>query len=115
MVNTASHAGLIGVRNKGPYSATKWGVNSLTKTAALEYGPSRIRVNSICPGMTLTPLIEKFLREAPDQADSIQNKIPLQRIGTPEEQANAVVWLCSDLASYITGVNLLVDGGLGAQ
>ena len=115
IVNTSSQSGLTGVRGKSPYVATKWGVNGMTKTAALEYGKYGIRVNSICPGMTVTPLVERFITQDPEQSDSVKNAIPLGRLSTSEEQANAAVWLCSDKASFITGVNLAVDGGLDAQ
>src|SRR5699024_4019439 len=115
IVNTASTAGLLGVENMAGYSASKWAVNGLTKSIALEYGKQGIRVNSICPGMTLTPAVEKWSQEAPEQAEYVKNDIPLGKIGTPEDQANAAVWLCSDKAAYITGVNLAVDGGETAK
>ncbi|MEH7246247.1 glucose 1-dehydrogenase [Neobacillus niacini] len=115
IVNTASHSGLKGTPRKGAYVATKWGVNGITKTVALEYARQGIRVNSICPSMTLTPMLERYFEQAPDQAEIIKNSFPLKRVGTIEEQANAAVWLCSDKASYITGVNLAVDGGLSSQ
>lgn len=115
IVNTASTAGLLGVYGLSPYSSSKWGVNGLTKSVALEYGKQGIRVNSICPGMTLTPAVEAWSKEVPEQAEATKNAIPLGRLGKPEDQANAAVWLCSDQASYITGVNLPVDGGQTAQ
>lgn len=115
IVNTASTAGLLGVENMAGYSAAKWAVNGLTKSIAVEYGKQGIRINSICPGMTLTPAVEKWQQDAPEQAEYVKNDIPLGRIGTPEDQANAAVWLCSDKAAYITGVNLAVDGGQTAK
>ncbi len=97
------------------YSSSKWAVNGLTKSVALEYGKQGIRVNSICPGMTLTSAVEQWEKGAPEQAEQVKQAIPIGRIGKPEDQANAAVWLCSDKAAYITGVNLPVDGGQTAQ
>ncbi|WP_153731023.1 glucose 1-dehydrogenase [Sporosarcina obsidiansis] len=115
IVNTASTSGLLGSENLATYSAAKWAVNGLTKSVALEYGKQGIRVNSICPGMTLTPAVEAWAKEVPEQAKYVENDIPIGRMGRSEEQAQAAVWLCSDKASYITGVNLAVDGGQTAK
>ncbi|WP_042354511.1 glucose 1-dehydrogenase [Bacillus rubiinfantis] len=115
IVNTASTSGLLGSENLAAYSASKWAVNGLTKSVALEYAKKGIRVNSICPGMTLTPAVEAWKKEVPEQAAYVENDIPLGRMGKPEDQANAAVWLCSDKAAYITGVNLAVDGGQTAK
>ncbi|MFS0576262.1 glucose 1-dehydrogenase [Sporosarcina sp. 179-K 3D1 HS] len=115
IVNTASTAGLMGSENLATYSATKWAVNGMTKSVALEYGKKGIRVNSICPGMTLTAAVEAWSKEVPEQAKYVENDIPLGRMGRAEEQAQAAVFLCSDKASYITGVNLAVDGGVTAK
>ena len=115
IVNTASTSGLLGSENLATYSAAKWAVNGLTKSVALEYARHGIRVNSICPGMTLTGSVEQWAKEVPEQAKYVENDIPLGRMGRPEEQANAAVFLCSDKASYITGVNLPVDGGQVAK
>lgn len=115
IVNTASTSGLIGTENLATYSAAKWAVNGLTKSVALEYAKKGIRVNSICPGMTLTPAVAHWAKEVPDQAKYVENDIPLGRMGKPEDQANAAVFLCSDQAAYITGVNLPVDGGQTAK
>jgi NAD(P)-dependent dehydrogenase (short-subunit alcohol dehydrogenase family) len=111
IVNTSSGAGLTGLPGMAPYSVSKWGINGITKTAALEYGKQGIRVNSICPSMTLTPLVEDWFKNSPEQADAIRKSIPIGRVATTSEQANAAVWLCSEQASFITGVNLPVDGG----
>lgn len=115
IVNTASTAGLAGESGMAAYTSSKWGVNGLTKTVALETGKYGIRVNSICPGMTKTVSVERWAKESPDQARRQEQSIPLGRMGTPEDQANAAVWLCSDKAAFITGVNLPVDGGKSAQ
>jgi NAD(P)-dependent dehydrogenase (short-subunit alcohol dehydrogenase family) len=111
IVNTSSAAGLRAALGLGPYGAAKWGVNGLTRTAALEYARKGIRVNSICPGMTATPSVANWTKEVPERAAEVLDRIPMGRMGTPEDQANAAVWLCSDRAAYITGVNLAVDGG----
>lgn len=115
IVNTSSSSGLVGTPLQSAYSAAKFGVNGLTKTVALEYANKGIRVNSICPGMTMTPVVKKWMEEAPEEAEGLKNSIPMKRLGQPEDQANAVAWLCSDRASYITGISLSVDGGLLAQ
>lgn len=111
IVNTSSTGGLTGTPGLAAYTSSKWGVNGLTKTTALEFAEHNIRINSICPGMTRTRAVDHWIKEAPEQARIYEEEIPMKRMGTPEEQANAVVWLCSDKASFITGVNLPVDGG----
>lgn len=111
IVNTASTGGLVATPGLSPYISSKWGVNGLTKTVALEYGKQGIRVNSICPGMTKTASVAHWSEEAADQAKAYEASIPMGRMGTAQDQANAAVWLCSDKAGYITGVNLPVDGG----
>jgi len=115
IVNTSSTSGLVGAPNLAMMSASKWAINGLTKAVALEYGKKGIRVNSICPGMTITAAVEHWMKDAPEQAAAFEDKIPMGRMGRPEEQANAAVWLCSDQASYITGVNLAIDGGVTAE
>lgn len=112
IVNTASGAGLIGVRRTGAYVASKHGVVGLTKTAALEYAKSNIRVNAVCPGPIDTPM----LRGASDRViDAMAAAQPNGRLGQPQEIAEAVVWLCSDAASFVTGHPMPVDGGYVAQ
>lgn len=115
IVNTASISGLAGSENLATYSAAKWAVNGLTKSVALEYGKKGIRVNSICPGMTMTAAVEYWMNESPEQAAAMEDSIPMGRVGTAQEQANAALWLCSDQSSYVTGVNLAVDGGQTAK
>lgn len=115
IVNTASTGGLAGTPGLSPYTSAKHGVNGITKTVALEMGKKGIRVNSICPGMTETEAVKHWRAESPEQADAYESEIPMGRMGTIEEQANAAVFLCSDKASYITGVNLPVDGGETAE
>lgn len=113
IVNMASQGGgVIGVPNFASYTAAKGGVVALTRTAAMEYGGQGIRINCVSPGLILTDL----LTEVPhDTLQQMEASIPLKRGGKPEEVAKAVVWLCSDDASYITGHNLVIDGGYTVQ
>lgn len=111
IVNTASIAGLRAHPGIGPYVAAKHGVNGLTKTAAIEYGPSGVRVNSLCPGGVRTPMLDEYLRSAPQLRASIIDGNPLRRLGEAREMAEAAVWLCSDAASYVNGHELVADGG----
>ena len=111
IVDVASTAGMTGQYGMGPYVSAKWGVIGLTKTAALENARAGIRVNAVAPGMTLTPGIEAWTREVPEQARMVIDRIPMGRVATPGEQAQTALWLASDRASYITGVAVPVDGG----
>ena len=116
IVNTASVAGLVGFRGQPAYTASKHGVNGLTKVAALENAENGIRINSICPGVIRTPMVEQLVALSPDytEEDAIGME-PVGRMGTPEEIAEAVIWLCSDSASFVTGHNMVVDGGFVTQ
>ena len=108
IVNMSSTAGLQGAPGMGPYAAAKHGVVALTKAAALDYGKRNIRVNAIAPG----PIVnEQMSRLPPDRLETIARFIPMGRLGRTEEVAKAVVWLCSDQASFITGAVLSIDGG----
>jgi NAD(P)-dependent dehydrogenase (short-subunit alcohol dehydrogenase family) len=111
IVNIASVAGLLGTQGTAIYSASKHGVVGLTKCAALENAASGIRVNAICPGITDTPI----LNDSPAVAQSAADTVPLGRLAAPEEIAQNVAWLCSDLASYVTGHTMVVDGGYSVQ
>lgn len=119
IVNLASVAGLIGFPGLSPYVATKHGVNGLTKNAALEYGKDGIRVNSICPGGIDTRMLDSLAEQSTGGAQSSHEMMdplhPIGRIGTPEEVAELIVWLCSSRASFVTGANVPVDGGYVAQ
>ena len=115
IVNTASTAGLVGFRGTSAYAASKHGVIGLTKTAALEYAKAGIRINAVCPGTTRTPLAERFIAGDPRAEARMSDMQPLGRMGRPEEIAEAVVWLCSDAASFVTGHAMVVDGGYVAQ
>jgi NAD(P)-dependent dehydrogenase (short-subunit alcohol dehydrogenase family) len=114
IVNTASAAGLVGTRGTSAYVASKHGVVGLTKTAALEYAQQGIRVNCVCPGAIQTPMTERAWSDPERRARVIASE-PVGRIGKPEEIAEAVVWLCSDAASFVTGHTMTVDGGYTAQ
>jgi len=114
IVNTSSALGLIGTENMPAYIASKHGVIGLTKAAALEYAKQGIRVNAVCPGYIHTPMIESRLGD-PESKARLIGKQPIGRVGNPEEVAEAVVWLCSDAASFVTGHAMAVDGGWVAQ
>jgi NAD(P)-dependent dehydrogenase (short-subunit alcohol dehydrogenase family) len=110
LVNTASGAGLVGYPGQSPYVSSKHGVLGLTKSAALEYGHRGVRVNAVCPGTVRTPMVEAATR-MPGLEEQLVALHPIGRIGTPDEIAQAVLWLCSDGASFVLGHALAVDGG----
>lgn len=114
MVNTASGTGIEGVPNMPAYVASKFGIVGSTKSVALEYRSEGIRVNAIAPGATLTPAIEGWAKTAPGQFKAVRESMPSGELSTPEDQGNAVLFLCSDLAKQINGVILTVDGGFVA-
>ncbi len=111
IVSTASISGTRPAAGEAPYSAAKAGVAAITASAALEYGPT-IRVNAVSPGMIVTKLTEPLLGFFPAEAARYERTTPLGRMGQPEDVADVVVFLCSDLARFVTGVNLVVDGGM---
>src|SRR5271166_6028350 len=113
IVNCSSLGGLIGGNQRGTYHAAKHGVIGLTKSAALEYATRGIRVNAVCPGMIRTPMFDKMIAEGQGEELNAMLKalVPMGRMGLPEEIADAVLWLCSSAASYITGQSISVDGG----
>jgi NAD(P)-dependent dehydrogenase (short-subunit alcohol dehydrogenase family) len=114
IVNVSSILGTFGDKLKAPYCAAKHGVHGITKSAAIDYARSNIRVNALAPGAILTPMFAAIMKEQPEQADLAITAIPMGRMGRPEEIAKTVVWLCSDEASYITGQVIGVDGGLSS-
>ncbi len=111
IVNMASGAGLVGFPGLPAYVASKHGVVGLTRAAALEYASQGVRVNAICPGSTRTPMLEGFMGGDEQVERMMTRAVPLGRLGRPEEIAEAVVWLCSDAASFVVGHSLAVDGG----
>ncbi len=111
IVNTASSAGVTGIANVAVYTASKHGVVGLTKATALELAQSNIRVNAVAPGPANTGLLHRMVGGHVDLS-VIAAAVPMGRISAPEEAAQAILWLCSDAASYITGHTLVVDGGL---
>jgi NAD(P)-dependent dehydrogenase (short-subunit alcohol dehydrogenase family) len=115
IVNTASVAGLVGSWAMPAYSASKHGVIGLTKSAALNYAKTGIRVNAVCPGIIHTSMIERMFNAMPQLQEQFLVRAPVERLGTPEEVAETVAWLCSDAASFVTGHAMAVDGGLVAQ
>lgn len=115
IVNCASVAGLIGIAGASAYVASKHGVVGLTKTAALEGAKLGLRVNAVCPGVIKTPMIDRLIASNPDMQAALRALHPLGRFGEPEEVAEAVVFLCSDKSSFITGQALAVDGGWTAS
>lgn len=119
IVNTSSVNGLGGVAENALYAAAKAGVLGLTKSAAQEYAKDGIRINALVAGAFRTPMLESvFTRVSPEDPSAAEagfaQAIPLARVGRPEEAAEAVLWLCSDAASYVTGHSLIVDGGMTA-
>ncbi len=114
IVNTASVAGLVGPFGAA-YTAAKHGVVGLTRTAALEYARQGIRVNAICPGPVETPMVEAAFAALPGLEDRWRAISPVGRFAAPAEMATVVAWLCSDAASYVTGIAMPADGGWTAQ
>jgi NAD(P)-dependent dehydrogenase (short-subunit alcohol dehydrogenase family) len=113
IVNCSSLGGLIGGARRGTYHAAKHGVIGFTKSAALEYATRGIRVNAVCPGMIQTPMSDQMIAEGQgEELDAmLKTYVPMKRLGRPEEIADAVLWLCSSAASYVTGQSISVDGG----
>ena len=112
IVNVSSVAGLIGFPGLGPYVATKHGIIGLTKTAAMEHAPDHVRVNVVCPGLIDTAMADRFTGGPQTDVEQFLLSLkPMRRRGTAAEVAEAVVWLCSDAASYVTGHSMVVDGG----
>jgi NAD(P)-dependent dehydrogenase (short-subunit alcohol dehydrogenase family) len=111
IVNSGSVSGLVGDQGVAAYTASKHGVVGLTKTAALDYAASNIRINAVCPGATETPMLQRLSGGTRESRERMLSLEPIGRLAKPEEIANVVVWLCSDGASYVTGHALAVDGG----
>jgi NAD(P)-dependent dehydrogenase (short-subunit alcohol dehydrogenase family) len=116
IVNMSSVAGLVGFAGIPAYTASKHGIVGLTRSAALEYATQGVRVNAVCPGVIRTEMVDRFTNADPQAAaQMVEQMEPVGRMGTPEEIADAVVWLCSDRSSFVTGQAVAVDGGLVAR
>lgn len=115
IINMASVAGVTGFPGHAAYTASKHGVIGLTKTAALDYAQAGIRVNAICPAYTHTPMLARMLERKPDLEANLISRVPLRRLGTAEEIAQAAIYLFSDAAAFITGHSLVLDGGIVAE
>jgi len=115
IVNMSSVAGLVGLPGSSPYGAAKHGVIGLTRDLAIELAQDGIRVNAVCPGAIQTPMIDRYVAGNEQAREELVRLHPLGRLGTPEEVAGPVVFLCSDQASFITGQALAIDGGWTAQ
>ena len=114
IVNTSSIAGLIGMATIPLYIASKHAVIGLTKSLAIEYGKQGIRINAVLPAAIETPMFDRFA-STPETQQYMASLHPIGRVGKAEEIADAVIWLCSDKSSFVTGTSLIVDGGFTAQ
>jgi meso-butanediol dehydrogenase/(S,S)-butanediol dehydrogenase/diacetyl reductase len=114
IVVTSSNTGLFGEENRWPYAAAKAGAINLVRSVALDVGPDQIRVNAVCPGPTITGMTEHLIAGQPERFAALSHNVPLRRWATAEEIAEAIVWLASPSASFVTGVALPVDGGATA-
>lgn len=115
IVNNSSVGGLFGFAGVGLYSASKHAVMGLTKSGALEYSAHGVRINAVNPAVIRTPMAEGMAKTRNVEADDFSSFHPIGRIGEPDEVAEAVLWLCSDKASFVTGTAMTVDGGFTAQ
>lgn len=115
IVNTSSGMGLFALPNVAAYIATKHAVIGLTKAAAIDFGPENIRVNALLPGKTLTELTRASYERLGLDLNEVAGGLPLHRMGVPQNQAEAALWLCSERSSFITGHSLICDGGESAQ
>jgi NAD(P)-dependent dehydrogenase (short-subunit alcohol dehydrogenase family) len=115
IINMSSVAGVTGFPGHAAYTASKHGVIGLTKTAAIDYAKAGIRINAICPAYTYTPMLTRMLKQNPDLETKLVFRVPLRRLGTAEGVAQAVIYLFSDAAAFITGHALVMDGGIMAE
>ena len=114
IVNLGSVAGLVGLPNRAAYCASKGAVIALTRALAVDHVRDGIRVNAVCPGTVDTPWVQRLVEEAGEDIDALRARQPMGRLGTPEEIAEAVLYLASDAAAFVTGTALVIDGGLTA-
>jgi NAD(P)-dependent dehydrogenase (short-subunit alcohol dehydrogenase family) len=118
VVNIASEAGLVGIANQVAYNVSKSGVIALTRSAAVDFATKNIRVNCVCPGRVLTPLVEKVIKDSDDPQEThrvLSEDRPLKRMGKPEDIAAGILFLASDESKYAIGAVLSIDGGYTAQ
>jgi Dehydrogenases with different specificities (related to short-chain alcohol dehydrogenases) len=117
IINTSSLSGVCADYNMAAYNASKGAVSNLTRAMALDYADNNIRINAVCPGVIRTDMLEKSLQKVGFKVgeDAFKKVVPMHRIGEPKEIANVVLFLASDKSSYITGANILVDGGITAH
>ena len=115
IVNCSSLGGLVGLPGRAAYHASKHGVIGMTRSAAIEYAPRGVRINAICPGTIETPMVTHMLDTGDLHRDAAEANQPIARLGTAEEIAQSVLWLCSPGASFVVGVALPIDGGYTAQ
>ena len=115
IVNIASISGVIGMRNSSPYGASKGGIRSLTKVVALETAKEGIRCNVICPGLIMSDIHTAVIQKMPEAHKALVDAIPMGRLGEPRDIADAALFLASDSARYVTGAEIIVDGGYTAE
>ncbi|MCA4135382.1 glucose 1-dehydrogenase [Arthrobacter sp. M4] len=115
IVNCSSLGGLVGAAGRASYHSSKYGVIGLTQSTALQYAPRGVRINAVCPGTIVTPMVTSMFENGQLDRERAQEMTPIGRLGSPEEIASAVLWLCSPGASFVVGVALPVDGGYVAQ
>ena len=114
IVNMASVAGLVGLRNRAAYCASKGAVIAFTRALAVDHVSDGVRVNCVCPGTVDTPWVQRLVDDAGESLDQLRARQPMGRLGTPEEVAQAVLYLVSDAGRFVTGSSLVIDGGLTA-
>jgi NAD(P)-dependent dehydrogenase (short-subunit alcohol dehydrogenase family) len=114
IVNIASVAGMIGLRNRAAYSASKGAVIALTRALAVDHVADGVRVNAVCPGTVDSPWVRRLVEEVGESLDALRARQPMGRLGAPEEIAEAVLYLAADGAGFVTGTTLTIDGGLTA-
>jgi 2-keto-3-deoxy-L-fuconate dehydrogenase len=114
IVNMSSVAALVGLRNRAAYSASKGAVLSLTRALAIDHIDDHVRVNAVCPGTVDSPWVRRLVEEAGESLDALRARQPMGRLGRPEEIAEAVLYLASDQAAFVTGTAFVIDGGLTA-
>lgn len=115
IVNTSSGAGVIGIKGSPAYTAAKHGLIGLTRSAALDYAGQNIRINAVCPGYIDTPMMARYTGGTSEGRAKVISEEPVGRMGTAEEIANAVIWLCSDAAHFVIGHAMVIDGGQTIQ